>query len=118
MKLRTLSLALVVLAGIIALPLLAVWKQVYITRASIEQDMLSDSLAVLRTEAVRLRMEAGRLASVERIERIAREQLRLDYPPSDRIVIVRPEKERPVEPIVRKNDSEFMTALRKSLGRE
>lgn len=78
----------VVLAAAVLVPLAVVWKQVYVTGASMEQRELSDSLAVLRRESERLRLAAEGLSEVGRIERIARERLGLEYPKADRIVIM------------------------------
>jgi cell division protein FtsL len=87
-----------VFAGVIAValvvlfPLLTVWKQAYITGASITQKELSDSVAVLSRKAAALRMTAQELSSNERIEQIAGQWLSLGHPASDRIVIVYPEE--------------------------
>lgn len=105
----------VLVALVIILPLSLVWKQVYITRASMQYDSFKDSLAVLNREIASLSIRAEKLSSTGRIEAIAKERLQLDYPLSPEIVVVRPEKKQ------RKNfalRSTFWTVLRKSLTAE
>ena len=106
---------LCVIALLIVLPLFAVWRQVYITSSSIAQEQLADSVAVLNQKVTQLRMSAEHLAGNERIERIARESLNLEYAVSEQIVIVRP----PVQP--RQSIMAgwgFLAVLRRSLEQE
>ena len=105
----------VLVALIIILPLSLVWKQVYITKVSIQYDSLKDSLSVLNREIASLSIRAEKLSGTGRIETIAKERLQLDYPLSSEIVVVRPEKKQ------RKNfilNSTFWTVLKKSLTAE
>ncbi|MBD3391251.1 MAG: hypothetical protein GF418_04270 [Chitinivibrionales bacterium] len=104
-----------VVSLIVAFPLLTVWKQVYITNSSRMQDRLADSVAVLAQEASRLRLAAEKLAANERIERIARESLGLEYPASRQLVIVRPAAGPRASSL---GGWRFLTVLRKSLNQE
>jgi len=88
-RLRSLLTGVGMITILIAGPLLMVWKQVYITSHSMRIDKLTDSLAVLVKEQTELRLRAERLASAERIEKIARASLSLEYPSSAQIVVVR-----------------------------
>jgi cell division protein FtsL len=111
-------LALSILAAgslIILLPLLTVWKQAYITNASLVQKQLADSVIALSQKTTQLRMSAQELSGNERIERLARQWLLLDYPTADRIVIVRP-VETPAKRFF--PGLKFFALLRKSLEQE
>jgi cell division protein FtsL len=72
----------------IAGPLLLVSKQAYIASVSMRCEKMADTLSVLTSEISALRFRCNFLSSNERIERVARTVLRLDYPSSDRMVIV------------------------------
>jgi cell division protein FtsL len=87
-RLRSMILGIAIVSALITGPLLMVWKQVYITSTSLKLEKMSDSLAVYTKNIARLNLRAQRLSSNERIERIARSSLELDYPVSDQIVIV------------------------------
>jgi len=87
-RLRSMILGIAIVSALIAGPLLMVWKQVYITSTSLKLEKMSDSLTVYTKEITRLNLKVQRLSSNERIERIARSSLGLDYPVSDQIVIV------------------------------
>ena len=102
----------VLIALVIILPLSLVWKQVYITRVSMQYDSLKDSLAVCNREIASLSIRAEKLSGTERIEAIAKEWLQLDYPLSPEIVVVRPEKKQGKRFALK---STFWTVLRKSL---
>jgi cell division protein FtsL len=80
----------------IAGPLLMVWKQVYLTSASLKIDKLTDSIAVVTKEIATLRLKCEQLSSKERIEHIAQTALGLGYPSADRIVIVKVPRNAPV----------------------
>jgi len=105
----------VLVAVIVMLPLSLVWKQVYITRTSMQYDSLKDSLAVLNREIAVVSFRAEKLSSTGRIETIAKERLQLDYPLSPEIVVVRPEKKQRKAFALK---STFWTVLRKSLTAE
>jgi cell division protein FtsL len=106
-------LAALILVGLaVAFPMFTVWKQVYITNSSLLQERLADSVAVLSQKTTRLRMDVEQLTRNERIERVAREALGLDYPASGQLVIVRP-PERPRRRIV--SNWGFLAVLRRSL---
>ncbi len=102
------ALAIAVLIG---LPLLTVWKQVYITTASVRTERLTDSLSVLNGRLARLRLAAEELAATERIEKIARERLALDYPDSREIIVMK-QKKKPLRPFA--PNWRFLAVLRKS----
>lgn len=87
-RLRSMILGVAIVSALIAGPLLMVWKQVYITSTSLKLEKMSDSLAVYSKEIAGLRLKAERLSSNERIERIAKSSLGLDYPVSGQIVII------------------------------
>ena len=80
-----------------------------------DHDSLKDSLAVLNKEIAALNIKVEQLSRTERIETIARESLRLDYPSSKEIVVVRPEKKDQKGFIL---DSSFWAVIRKSLKPE
>jgi len=95
MRFRSMLLGITIIAGLIAGPLLMVWKQVYITSTSVRMERMTDSLSVFTKEIATLRLKCERLSSNERIEKIARKKLHLEYPTSQQIVIIKvPEKER------------------------
>jgi cell division protein FtsL len=72
----------------IAGPLLLVWKQAYIASTSMRIEAMTDTLSALNREIATLQFLRDRLSSNERIERVARAMLKLDYPSSDRIMII------------------------------
>ncbi|MBN1576736.1 MAG: cell division protein FtsL [Chitinispirillaceae bacterium] len=87
-RFRSILLTAAVVAVVIAGPLLMVWKQAYLTSASLQITKMTDSLNVLTREITTLRLRCERLSSKDRIEHIAQTALGLDYPAADRIVIV------------------------------
>jgi cell division protein FtsL len=114
-RLRTVLLLLSVVAAAIAVPLYAVWRQVYITTTSIACRELNDSLSVLNREIQRQRLISERLSDNGRIETIARSSLGLEYPSSERIMIVSP-----AAPVRRPSifDNEFFAILKRSITRD
>lgn len=88
-RIRSMLAGVVILGMVIAGPLLLVWKQVYISSASRQIDTLSDSLRVLTKEVTTLKLRRDRLASSDRIEEIAKNDLGLEYPSSDQIVVIK-----------------------------
>lgn len=88
-RLRSLLMWVGMIAVLIAGPLLLVWKQVYITSESMHIDKMLDVVAKLSKEQTELRLRCEQLAANERIERIARTSLGLDYPVSSQIVVIR-----------------------------
>ena len=87
-RLRFMAAGLTAVCLLIAGPLLLVWKQAYIASTSMRLEAMADTLSALNREIARLRFVCDRLSSNERIEKVARTVLRLEYPSSDRIVIV------------------------------
>ena len=79
---------LIVVAALIALPLLVVWKQAYISGASMRIERMNDTLSSMNREIATLRLRRDRLSTNERIESIAQTALNLEYPASDRITFV------------------------------
>jgi cell division protein FtsL len=114
-RLRTVIILLCVIAAAIAVPLYAVWRQVFITTTSIACRQLNDSLAVLNREIQRQRLISERLSDNNRIETIARASLGLEYPSSERIRIVSP-----AAPVRRPSifDNEFFAILKRSISRD
>lgn len=82
-------IAVSIIVLLIMLPLTLVWKQVYINSSSISFESLRDSIEVLHKKHARLNIRAEQLSQTARIEKIAREQLDLDYPASKEIVVIR-----------------------------
>jgi cell division protein FtsL len=110
-------LAAALLVGLLVLfPLFTVWKQVYITDTSRRLTARADSLATLTREVARLSVQVEELGTTQRIETIARRHLNMDYPGSDRIVIIDPEEVKPVRKRAPRN--EFLAVLYKSLKQE
>jgi cell division protein FtsL len=72
----------------IAGPLALVWKQAYIASASIRLEEMADTVSALNRQIATLQLLRDRLSSNERIERVARTLLGLEYPSSDRIAII------------------------------
>jgi len=87
-RVRFMGLWVALLIALISGPLLAVWKQVDINHTSIQINRMSDSLSVLRKEIATLQFTCERYSSTERIEKIARNNLQLDYPLSSQIVVI------------------------------
>jgi cell division protein FtsL len=87
-RVRFMATGLAVVAFCITGPLLLVWKQAYIARTSMRLEKMADTLSSLNKEIVTLRFMRDRLSCNERIEKAARTLLRLEYPSSDRIVLV------------------------------
>jgi cell division protein FtsL len=87
-RVRPMISALCIVAVFIAVPLLLVWKQAFITSISMTIERMNDTLSVMNREVGSLRILRERYADNERIEAIARSALALDYPSSDRITIV------------------------------
>ncbi|MCX7726006.1 MAG: cell division protein FtsL [Chitinispirillaceae bacterium] len=81
------------MAGMIAifvsLPLSIVYKEQYITKKSLQISKQYDSLTIETKNIEKLRLVCERLASKERIERIAKKSLGLEYPSTEQIVIVK-----------------------------
>jgi cell division protein FtsL len=69
-------------------PLALVWKQAYIASASVRLEEMADTVSALNRRIATLQLLRDRLSSNERIERVARTLLGLDYPSSDRIAII------------------------------
>jgi cell division protein FtsL len=87
-RLRFMAAGLVAVTLCIAGPLLLVWKQAYIASASMRIEAMADTISALNRQIATLQLLRDRLSSNERIERVARAVLRLEYPSSDRIVII------------------------------
>lgn len=88
-KFRLVIAGVAVLALLISGPLIAVWKQVYINNTSLQMDEISDSLIVLKKQIALLTLEYERLAGTERIEKLAKEKLNMNFPTSNQITIVK-----------------------------
>jgi cell division protein FtsL len=88
LRFRSLLLWMVLVIVLISGPLLLVWKQVYINIASISMDENRKTLAGLQKEITTLKLASNRLSSGERIERIAREKLGLEYPTTSQMYVI------------------------------
>jgi cell division protein FtsL len=82
------ALGFIAVTALIALPLLVVWKQAFISGASIRIEQMNDTLSSMNREIAALRLRRDRLSTNERIESIAQSSLNLEYPASDRITFV------------------------------
>jgi|WetSurMetagenome_2_1015567.scaffolds.fasta_scaffold45350_2 cell division protein FtsL len=87
-RVRFMAVVLAVITLSIAGPLALVWKQAYIASASIRIEAMNDTVSALNRKIATLQLLRDRLSSNERIERVARTRLGLEYPSSDRIVII------------------------------
>lgn len=114
---RFILAAALTVALLVLFPLFTVWKQVYITNTSRHLTAQADSLAVLTRRTARLSLQVEKLSSTQRIETIARQHLDMDYPGSDRIVIVAPEDAKPKQKTATMRN-EFLAVLYKSLKQE
>ncbi|MBN2038237.1 MAG: cell division protein FtsL [Chitinispirillaceae bacterium] len=90
-RVRSMAVVLALIAAFIAVPLLLVWKQAFITSSSMKLEKMSDTLSVMNKKIATLKLTSDRLSANDRIESIAREALGLEFPSSDRIAIL-PEK--------------------------
>jgi len=115
LKLRQLIIGIVCVVLFISLPMVMVWKQIYIRNVSVKESALADSCIVLSREAAGLRLYNERLANVQRIETIAKTALCLDYPTSEQIVLV---KERACDGAAPHARQGFMAFFRKTFSRE
>ena len=114
-KLRYVLFGVVAVTSVIAGPLLAIRKHVYLRNLAIKREALSDSLSSTSERLAHLRMEARDLSSPARIERIASRDLNMDYPKSDQIVIVE-SKSKKKKNSFKPFGSGIFALLRRSLG--
>ncbi|MGD9202820.1 MAG: hypothetical protein PVI26_14770 [Chitinispirillia bacterium] len=108
-------IALIVIASIVIIPLLLVWKQVYITNASVHTNSLKESLDVLNREIAELNILAEQLSCSERIEGIARNSIGLDYPKFEEIIFIRSVNKKKRKIVF---NPPFWAVLRRSIGSE
>lgn len=87
-RVRSMAAVIVLIAAIIAVPLLLVWKQAFINSSSINLEKMSDTLSVMNKKIAALKLAGDRLSANDRIESIARDALGLEFPASDRIAII------------------------------
>ncbi|HEX2955552.1 MAG TPA: cell division protein FtsL [Chitinispirillaceae bacterium] len=88
LRVRPMLLWITLILLMISGPLLLVWKQVYISSASLEMDAKRKSLIAFQKEIATLRLSSNRLSATERIERIARDNLGLEYPATSQIYVI------------------------------
>lgn len=100
-RVRFMAVILAIVTLGIAVPLALVWKQAYIASASIRIETMTDTVSALNRKIATLQLLRDRLSSNERIEKVARARLGLEYPSSDRIVII---------PVNRKNEKRGLAA--------
>lgn len=115
-RVRFMGLWVALLVALISGPLLAVWKQVYINDTSIKINKLSDSLSVLQKEIATLQFTCEQYSSTERIEKIARSNLHLDYPLSSQIVVIGLENQNRYK--ISDTPREILAYLKKSIIRD
>ncbi|NLE01309.1 MAG: hypothetical protein GX640_15695 [Fibrobacter sp.] len=116
LRFRAIVIGIVFLLALIAGPMLAVWKQVYINNTSINLSKMNDTLRTLNKEVATLQFACERYSATERIETFAREVLNLEYPVSSQIVIV------PVNGFTENRSQknitrEILAVFKKSLGK-
>ena len=87
-RVRSMATGLIAVTALIALPLLVVWKQAFISGASMRIERMNDTLSSMNREIATLRLRRDRLSTNDRIESIAQRSLNLEYPASDRITFV------------------------------
>lgn len=80
--------ALTFIVLLLVVSLFFVWSRVQVTSLEYEMSQLEGTLRDLRQETSNLRLEAASLRSPERIERVARKELRLKLPTSDQVITV------------------------------
>ncbi|MBN1602262.1 MAG: cell division protein FtsL [Chitinispirillaceae bacterium] len=78
------TLVIIMISG----PLALVWKQVHISSTSLRMDENRKLLDSLQKEMTTLRFTSNKLSSTERIERIARKSLGLEYPATSQIYVI------------------------------
>lgn len=78
------TLVIIMISG----PLALVWKQVHISSTSLRMDENRKLLDSLQKEMTTLRFASNKLSSTERIERIARNSLGLEYPATSQIYVI------------------------------
>ena len=76
------------IALLLSVSLFFVWSRVQVTGLEYEMSQLESTLRDLRQETSSLRLEAASLRSPERIERVARQELRLRLPSADQVITV------------------------------
>ena len=76
------------IALLLSVSLFFVWSRVQVTSLEYEMSQLQSTLRDLRQETSNLRLEAASLRSPERIERVARQELRLRLPSADQVITV------------------------------
>ncbi len=76
------------IALLLSVSLFFVWSRVQVTSLEYEMSQVESTLRDLRQETSNLRLEAASLRSPERIERVARQELRLRLPSSDQVITV------------------------------
>jgi hypothetical protein len=87
-RVRSMATGFIAVGALIAFPLLVVWKQAFISGASMRIERMNDTLSLMNREIATLRFRSDRLSTNDRIESIAQTSLNLEYPPSDRITFV------------------------------
>ncbi len=85
---RAFGPTLLLVGAVVAVLLVAVWKEVVITDLSLSAKMINDSLVSLSAQEARLQLTAEKLSNTNRIEKIASQSLGLIYPHSENIELV------------------------------
>jgi cell division protein FtsL len=73
---------------VLAVSLFFVWSRVQVTGLDYEISQMESSLRDLQQDTSNLRLEAASLSSPERIERVARKELKLRLPSPEQVITV------------------------------
>ncbi len=76
------------IALLLAVSLFFVWSRVQVTGLEYEISQLESNLRGVRQETSNLRLEAASLSNPERIERVARKELKLRLPSAAQVITV------------------------------
>ena len=87
---KTVFSAILVVALLAAAALLCVWSRTEVMRKGYALSRTAEEIKALNAEHERLRVEAVRLKTPERIERIARQRLGMVYPDPSQVMVIKP----------------------------
>jgi cell division protein FtsL len=89
-KFRHILLVLGCIALVAVIPLFEVWKQAYLTRASVTHTRLQQRIRDLEATYEGLSLAMQKYGNRNRIEKIARQHCDMRYPSSERIIVISP----------------------------
>jgi cell division protein FtsL len=116
LRLRPMLLWVTLVLVLISGPMLLVWKQVFISSASLDMDAKRKTIVSLQKEIATLRLSSNRLSSTERIESIARNNLGLDYPATSQVYVIHIPREQKGSVLIKTQD--IVAFLRKVISGE